>query len=142
MNNQRGFTYPQAQSGFILVAAIFLMMVVALLLVFLLRTGSDNQWSSSIRIQEARAFQAATSGLEWGVYQLNSGACPASPTILNLNEADLSGFSVSISCNQNDYTENGSVVSIFELDALATFGVYGSTPDFISRHLRLTVEGP
>ncbi len=142
MMKAKSFSGLQTQNGFILVAAIFLMMVVALLLVFLLRTGSDNQWSSSIRIQEARAFQAASSGLEWGVYQLNGGTCPASPTILNLNEADLTGFSVSISCSRNDYTENGSVVSIFELDALATFGVYGASPDFISRHLRLTVEGP
>jgi len=132
----------KTQAGFILVAAIFLMLVVALLLTFLLRTGAENQWSSSLRLQEARAFQAASSGLEWGVYQLNGGVCPTSPTILNLNEADLNGFTVTLRCNQNNYTEEGKVISIFELDALATLGNYGTSADFISRHLQLTVEGP
>ncbi len=130
------------QRGYILVAAIFLMIIVALLLVFLLRTGSDNQWSSAMKIQEARAFQAAQSGLEWGIYQLHTGACPASPTVLGLSEADLQQFSVTISCSRNDYTENGAVVSIFELDSVATFGTYGVTPDFIARHLQMTVEAP
>jgi MSHA biogenesis protein MshP len=130
------------QQGFTLVAALFLMVVVALLLVFLLRTGSENQWSSSLRIQEARAFQSANSGLEWAVHQLGSGACPASPTTLNLSEADLNGFQVIVTCSSAIYMENTDTVTMFEIEALAQRGIFGTSPDFVARKLQLTVEGP
>ncbi len=132
----------QQQRGFTLVASIFLMVVVALLLVFLLRTGTESQWSSSLRIQEARAFQSASSGLEWVIHQLGSGTCPASPTTLSLTEADLNGFQVRVTCSSNNFTENGETVTMFEVEALAQKGIYGSSPDFVARQLQLTVEGP
>ncbi len=137
MSNQQ-----KSQQGFTLIAAIFLMVVISLLLVFLLRTGSENQWSSALRIQEARAFQSATSGLEWAIYRLGSGACPASPTTINFSEADLDGFQVTIRCSSTSYTENTETVTIFELEALAQKGSYGVSPDFVARQLRITVEGP
>ena len=132
----------QKQKGFMLVAVMFLMVVVALLLVFLLRTGSENQWSSSLRLQEARAFQSANSGLEWAVHQLGSGACPASPTTLNLSEADLAGFQVIITCSSTSYTENTETITMFEVEVLAQKGIFGTSPDFVARQIRLTVEGP
>jgi len=128
--------------GFTLVAALFLMVVISLLLVFLLRTGSENQWSSALRVQEARAFQAASSGLEWAVHQLSGGACPASPTTLNLSEADLTGFQVIVTCTSSSYTENLTVITMFEIDSLAQKGSYGTSPDFVARQISLTVEGP
>ena len=132
----------QQQKGFMLVASMFLMVVVALLLVFLLRTGSENQWSSALRIQEARAFQSANSGLEWAVHQLGSGVCPASPTTLNLSEADLTGFQVIITCSASSYTENTETITMFEVEVLAQKGIFGTSPDFVARQIRLTVEGP
>ena len=134
-------TLQQPSQGFALVATLFLMLVASLLLVFLLRTGSDNQWSSALRIQEARAFQAASSGLERALYQLESGTCPDSPTNLNLTEADLSGFQVIVNCNRRDYFEAGETIRVFEVKALAQYGSFGTSPDFIARQLHLTVEG-
>ncbi len=132
----------ETQQGFTLVAALFLMVVVSLLLVFLLRTGSENQWSSALRIQEARAFQSASSGLEWALHQLGSGACPASPTTISFTEADLEGFRVTVTCSSTNYTEDTETITMFELEALAQRGTYGTSPDFVARQLRLTVEGP
>jgi len=132
----------RSQKGFILVGSIFLMIVVGLLIVFLLRTNSANHWNTSATLQQNRAFQAASSGLDWGLYQINAGACPVSPSTLTLNEADLQGFQVTITCGKTDYVLQSGTRSIFELDSVATFGVYGVSTDFVSRHLQLTVEGP
>lgn len=129
------------QQGFILVGSIFLMIVVALLIVFYLRTSSENQWNSSASLQQSRVFQAASSGLEWGLYQINGGACPVSPSTLNLNEADLTGFQVVVTCSRTVYNVQTGTRAIYDLDAVATFGVYGVSTDFVSRHLQLTVEG-
>ena len=135
-----------AQSGFMLVAVLFLMLVVALLLVFLLRTGTETYVGGVLRIQQARAYQAAQAGLEWGLFNVGAGACPGVPTTttLNLSEEDLSGFTVqvTISCDNSTYTEGASTITIIEIDSTASMGTYGTSHDFVSQQVSISVEGP
>ncbi len=142
------YNFPKKQSGVVLVAALFLMLVIALLLIYMMRTSTETYWSGVLRIQQARAYQAAQAGLEWGLFNVNpavAGACPASPTTLTFAAADgdLAGFTVVVSCSLPavPYMENGVVVPVFELDAVSTFGTYGTSADYVSQHLRISVEG-
>lgn len=140
---------PQKSQGVILVAALFLMLVVALLVVYLLRTGSETYWSGVLRIQQARAYQAAQAGLEWGLHQINpatsGGACPAgaNPRTINFTgtDGDLAGFKVIVTCTATPYNELTGAVTVYELDAVSSFGTFGSSPDYVSQHLKISVEG-
>jgi len=133
----------------VLVAALFLMLVVALLIVYMMRTGTETYWSGVLRIEQARAYQAAQAGLEWELNRVNpvvsAGACPAGPNprtiAFGATEGDLSGFQVVVTCTATGYLENGVAVTVFELDAVSSKGVLGTSPDYISSHLRISVEG-
>ncbi len=135
--------------GVVLVAALFLMLVVALLIVYMMRTSTETYWSGVLRMEQARAYQAAQAGLEWGLNRVNplvsGGACPvgANPRTLvfGSSEGDLSGFQVVISCNAVGYMENGIAITVFELDAVSSKGIFGSSPDYVSHHLKISVEG-
>jgi len=103
-------------AGFSIVAAIFLLVVLAALGAFILNVSSNQQIGSALDVQGARAYQAARAGIEWGVFQVqatpaynfghaplpnpNTRACPASPTsfALPVSAVTLSGFTVTVIC--------------------------------------------
>jgi len=58
------------QSGFLLVTAIFLLVVLAALGAFILTISGTQQTSSALDVQGARAYQAARAGIDWASYQL------------------------------------------------------------------------
>ncbi|HEY6280567.1 MAG TPA: hypothetical protein VIW72_02070 [Burkholderiales bacterium] len=63
------------QSGFLLVTAIFLLVILAALGAFILTISGTQQTGSALDVQGSRAYQAARAGIEWGSYQvLNAGA--------------------------------------------------------------------
>src|ERR1700692_4442838 len=86
------------QSGFALIPALFLIVVLGALAAVAIRVGMGQQQAVTMSLLEARALSAAQTGIEWGAYQaLNGGSCVASTT-LTLTEAALNGFSVTITC--------------------------------------------
>jgi MSHA biogenesis protein MshP len=126
-------------NGFSLVAALFLIVVVAALGAFAVRIGGGEQQTVNLQLLSARALAAANSGIEFGAYRaLVDGSCVAAT--LNLTEAAANGFTVNVTCSSTLHTE-GSVtpnnVSVFRIDATAFAGVYGM-PDYVSRHVYAT----
>lgn len=84
--------------GFAIVAAIFILVVLAALGAFILRISSSQQIGSALDVQSARAYQAARAGIEWGAYnQLQSGVC-APATSFVPTAATLSGFTITVTC--------------------------------------------
>jgi Tfp pilus assembly protein PilX len=67
------------QSGFLLVSAIFLLVILAALGAFILTISGTQQTSSALDVQGARAYQAARAGIDWASYQLliNAGGAVA-----------------------------------------------------------------
>ncbi len=127
--------------GFSLVTAMFIMIIVALLVASVARISGQSRQAGVLQLSEARAFQAAQTGLEWGLYQLQGGNCPASPTTFQVG-GDLADFQIQVSCARRDYTENGASIAIFDLTSTATRGTLGVDADYVSRQVQLTVEGP
>jgi MSHA biogenesis protein MshP len=128
---------PGGQRGFALVAAIFLIVVLASLGVFIVRVSAVQQQTVNIALLGARAFEAAVAGMEWGAFQaLDSGACTS--TTLNLTEGGLAGFDVDVTCSSSAHTESGNVYNLYLIDAEARNGVYG-TPDYVSRRMQARV---
>lgn len=153
------------QRGFAIVAAIFLLVVLSALGAFMLTFSTVQQTTSAQDIQGSRAYWAAQSGIEWGVYKVldplnatvvapgsatwpNMPGCAAATTALTLE-----GFNVALTCtcypsgtaacapNSAVYTEAGDIhsIAVYELVATATAGTLGS-PGYVERQVAVTVS--
>lgn len=129
---------PRRQRGFALIVAIFLLVVLSSLGVYIVKVSGIQHQTVNIALLGARAFEAARAGIEWGAFQaLDSGACPATTT-LNLTEGGLAGFDVEVICNSSSHTETGNTFNLYVIDVEARAGVYGN-PDYVSRRMQASV---
>ncbi|MCI0919048.1 hypothetical protein JNA64_17970 [Pseudomonas stutzeri] len=133
------FQPPRRSAGFGLVAALFLMIVVALVIMAMAHLSATQHGTGSLAIQQARAYQAARAGLEWGIAQaIDGGVCPtASPSLMG---SGLAEFTVGVTCKPLEYTEGAGSVAIYQLTATAQNGAPGSRPDYAYRQLTAVVE--
>jgi len=125
--------------GFTIVAAIFLLVVLAALGAFVLTVSSSQHMASAQDLQGARAYQAARSGIEWGAYQvLRNSSCAASTPISP--SGTLTGISVTVLCSSAGwtYTEAGDGVTLYQLTVTASQGAVGSAT-YVERQLQATV---
>ena len=127
-----------AQRGFAIVAAIFLVVVLAALGAFMLTFSTVQHITSAQDIQGARAYQAARTGIEWGAYQvLRNSSCPP-PTSLTPGGTQ-AGFSVTVQCAAfGPYTEGGGTVSMYQITSTASQGTLGSAT-YVERQLQATI---
>lgn len=83
--------------GFALVSAIFLLVVLAAMALFIVQISTQQQVGSSADIQGVRAYQAARAGAEWGLHNhLRNLSCVASSSFTP--GGSLSGFTVTVQC--------------------------------------------
>jgi MSHA biogenesis protein MshP len=152
------------QAGFIIPAAIFLIVVLAALGAYAVTISTTQSFSSAQDVQGSRAYHAARSGLEWEVYQMldptnatvaamvapygtgsqawpNFPPCPTTPTVLTID-----GFTVTVSCTPTPsasavYNENTTVRSIrvYSITSRAESGTV-NTPGRIERELQVTLS--
>ncbi len=128
---------PGRQRGVALVAAIFLIVVLSSLGLYIVRISGMQQQTVNVALLGARALQAAQVGVEWGAFQaLDSAACTT--TTLNLTEGGLNGFDVEVTCTSSSHTESGNNYNIFDIDVEARAGVYGN-PDYVSRRMQASL---
>jgi MSHA biogenesis protein MshP len=125
------------QTGFSLVPALFLLIVLAALGLVAVRLAGVQHQTVVLAMQSGRAYAAARSGVEWSAYQaLNNASC-ASATI-SLTEGGLAGFTVETDCSSSSHAEGPDTVNVYVIDAFAWSGSYGN-PDYVSRRIRSTV---
>ena len=142
------------QRGFSLVAAIFLLIVLASLGAYMVTIGGTSRATSTAALQGARAYQAARSGIDWAVFLISNAANPTDARLacngavndINgnnfvLNVAGLSGFTVNTTCNFTIHDELGTGdVTVYIITSTATAGgVYGN-PDFVQRRITTTIS--
>lgn len=121
-------TTPGRQSGFTLITAIFVLVVLAALGSYMVSISGTQHFTTLHALQSAKAYHAARSGIEWGIARLSSTSCADA----NGHSLDLDGFSVTIQCSGSD--EHG----IYRLVATAQAGSLGS-PDHAARQLDATI---
>lgn len=135
MNGSR--TTRARQRGVSLIAAVFLLVVLAGLGVFAVRLGVLQAQTTASGLRAAQAFHAARAGIAWAAHQaLHGGGCGAAT--LNLTEGGTSGFDVAVQCVQNSHVEAGSTINVYVIDALAEAGTYGG-PDYVSRRVQAKI---
>lgn len=131
------------QQGFSLVAAIFLVTVLAALGAFLVVTSGVAQQTPTLGQRGTQAYHAARSGLEWGI----AGAVNTDNTANCNGTLALGGFNVAVSCTMSTHTDGTppSNVNIYVIEATATpTGTSPGSIAFASRTLRAIAspDGP
>jgi MSHA biogenesis protein MshP len=123
-----------AQRGFSIVTAVFLVVVLALLGVFIVSVTGLQQSGQTLDIQGVRAYQAARAGIEWGAYQVldpnntqNPGTCSplnwpttcAASTTLPALAGSLSSFTVTVACAESLTTEGNRELHVYQVTSTA-----------------------
>ena len=142
-----------AQQGFAIVAAIFLLVVLAALGAFMVTFSTVQHTTAAQDSQGVRAYEAAHAGTEWGAYQIlkNPGAgfalaCRTPPTsqVLPALAANLANFTVTVSCTATQYDEGSRTAAgasplwVYRVTSTATSGVVGQT-NYIERQIQVTI---
>ncbi|HXE37978.1 MAG TPA: hypothetical protein VN639_05845 [Azonexus sp.] len=130
---------PLRQRGFSIVAAIFILVLLAALAGFVVSVSRTQHITAVQDLQGARALQAANAGIEWGIHQsltnanyqcvkdcTLSGCTPgtsgsASGTLAALT-GDLADFSVAVNCSCTPVCDAGTPVKMITLVVTATTG--------------------
>jgi MSHA biogenesis protein MshP len=148
---------PAAQ-GFALVAAIFLLVVIAALAAFAVNLSASAHATSALAVLGARAYESARAGIEWAAYNLrdpngtlapgatNLPDCFASPSTLALPAA-MGGFTVQVSCarypsfgaSPNFHEEGARRLAVYVVTSTASFGTPGAA-DYVERRLEARIE--
>lgn len=125
------------QSGFSLITALFLLVAVASLVVYMTNISVVQHTTLLYGVQGARATQAARSGIEWGIYRaIANGSCVASTNITN---AAFAGFNIELRCSQTEHFEGPIQVDTYNLISIASSGTFG-TLDYVQRRIQATVS--
>lgn len=123
------------QCGMSLMVAIFLIVVVASLGAFAVSAGTARSNATNLQLQAERALAAARAGAEWGAYRtlVQNWNC-AAPATVNLAQAALRGFRVTVSCTRTSHTEGAVTYAVFDVVSFAQWGNFG-VDDYASRRI-------
>lgn len=124
------------QSGFSLVTAIFVLVVLGALGGYMVSISGTQHYTTLHAFQGAKAYHAARSGIEWGVGDImNDGSCVTDPTFGGAS----SSFTVEVSCELiNGYSEGDQNYEIFQITSTAFTGSLGN-PSYAARQITATV---
>lgn len=135
----------RTQKGFSLVTAIFLLVILSAIGGFMVTIGGTQRTTTVAAIQGARAFQAARSGIEWGISRVLADTATGCGTItpapnFTLTDPGVDDFDVTVSCGSTLHSEAGTDnVTVFTITSEARFGTYGN-PDFVRRRITATIS--
>lgn len=148
---------PPGARGFALMAAVFILVTLASISVYLLTISTGQLAATTQDEQAARAYQAARSGIDWGAYQVlrNSGvgfgaACTGGGTASQTLSLGPSGgptgataYFAEVACNRvGSETEAGEAVSVYRLTVTGCNRSPCGTADatYVERQLQLTLS--
>src|SRR5690242_17849181 len=128
----------RSEQGFSLIAAIFVIVVLAALGIYAMRVGTTEQQTAAFDLSIARAQAAADSGIEYGANRaLKAASCPATTTLAP-TAAGMSGFTITVTCVVLTHNVAGTLYPAYTLTSTARRGTYG-IPDFVLRATTKTV---
>jgi MSHA biogenesis protein MshP len=138
--------YRNRQSGVSVIAAIFLLLLMAVLAGLLVNLTTTTNVNMASDIGGSRAYQAARAGVEWGMFNLDPNAenvdLPRCNAIVGVVPV-IENYQVEVVCvpfpsDVDVYREGGRRIRIFQITATATAPV-GREPR-IQRQVVVTIE--
>jgi MSHA biogenesis protein MshP len=133
------------QNGFSLVAAVFLIVVLAALGTFAVQVAMSQYQSGNVHLLERRAQAAADAGVGYAASLALSpaGTCRPNRT-LRLTQATLAGFVIKLTCVRTTHQiqsltpPSPRTYYAYALSSTALYGTYGQ-PDYVARTVTRTV---
>jgi MSHA biogenesis protein MshP len=141
--------HKQGAQGFVLPAAIFLLVVLGGLAGWMMQLTQATHAQDALAIESARAYQAAQAGLEVGIYAARQSGASCTDVEQDFALAgQLARFTVSINCSSTSENEAGNPIVFFQINSIAcNQPVSGACPnptptlpEYAERHMRATVE--
>ena len=136
------------QAGFSLVAAVFLIVVLAALGAFVVQLAMSQYQSANLELLEARAQAAAEAGIEYGAnlaLRTPPTAFCATPNSYSfvLAQGALKGFAVTVACTPTTHQIYSGAPPpqnwvVYTLASTASYGTYGR-PDYVARRVTRNV---
>lgn len=130
------------QAGFSIVMAIFILVVLSLLGSYMVNLSGVQHATSTYAIQGARAYQSARAGVEWAVAIISAGGTSTSIcntiTAAPLSFSGINGFSVSLTCTPQTFSEGTDNPIVYNITALSEYGAYNSA-NYISRNIAVSI---
>ncbi|HKK53647.1 MAG TPA: hypothetical protein VKA74_18770 [Myxococcota bacterium] len=127
----------RSESGFALIAALVLLVLLSSIGAVMIRLSAIEQAGASLAILGARADQAARSGVEWAVHRAaRTGSCPSAT--LELDEGVLTGFRVIVTCTASTHREGSQEITSLSIRSQASFGPAGGA-DRVFREIQAAV---
>ncbi|MEA3192428.1 MAG: biosis protein MshP [Betaproteobacteria bacterium] len=129
--------------GFALIMAVFLIVTLAAIGVYLVTMSTGQVQAVSQDEQAVRAYQAARAGLEWVTYRrLRNSVCPASPPAFT--NPGLSGFHAETTCVQvGSETEGVTPVAVYLITSkgcnAAVCTPASPAATYVERELQITI---
>lgn len=118
----RNHSAPGSARGFAVVAAIFILVVLAGMGAYIASISSQQHIGSALDVEGSRALQAARSGMEWVISSVIDGdECPDPPYTLNATDfPKLQGFAVTVTCDRgSEITDGADKIRSYSLTATA-----------------------
>jgi len=134
------------QRGFSLIMAIFLIVVLGGIAVFIGRVSTMQHNSSALDEEGAMAYQAARAGIEWGIYQSIIGSSCAASTQFTLalavptTPASTVNYTVAVDCATPTppVIEGSMSIGVYNITATANNAAGGNFA--VERRLTATVS--
>ena len=120
--------FQRGARGFLVIAAVFLLVVLAGLIAYMTTVSTTSQAASAADANSARAYQAARAGLEWGIFHILrdpaggtfKSSCEAGSANVTLTfDSTLASFSTKVECSSASFTEGASSPRTYSLTATA-----------------------
>jgi MSHA biogenesis protein MshP len=133
------------QRGFSLIMAIFLIVVLGGIAMFIGRVSTMQHQSSALDEEGAMAYQAARAGIEWGVYQaVVNSSCSTSitsftlPLTVSAAPQRTVNYTVAVTCSPTHKTEGITPIDVYQITATANNAATGNFA--VERQLTVTVS--
>ncbi|MDY0191254.1 MAG: pilus assembly protein MshP [Desulfuromonas sp.] len=133
LNNQKGFT---------LVQAIFILVVLALLGTYMVRLSTVQQSTTTQALMQARAYQAARAGLEWGIVYTPKSTTDGNVEVFPSFSVDGTGCNVEVMITTAEYLEGTPETKyIHHIESIASSSnLTLESPDYVSHTLEVTIH--
>jgi MSHA biogenesis protein MshP len=125
----------RSESGFALVTAIFLLVVMFGLGVFMVTLSGTHQATPRQSLLAARVYFGAKAGLDWGIQQAIAASSCVGSTPVALAGTGLSGVTATVTCVSTAHT----VGNVYRITSTAVHGAFGDL-DYAQRRMEATVS--
>lgn len=141
--------HDSAVRGFSLVSAIFLLLILAALGIFMLSIYTSQRTIANQDVRGVLAYQAAKAGIEAATFAIltpenaavvNSifNGCTAGMAVPTFGGA-LSGFNVTIDCQLTTQTEGENTIRVYQITSTGSSGTAPSS-DFVERQISASIS--